>query len=149
MVVVLASDLARVKAKNPHLNFAVLPFPQPRNIRIPVVYASYLIPVVSNFSKNVTSAWEFLSFAALEDGAAIYKESSGLPPARRDLLSKAVSEKEQIFYRQALIAKTWPIPDEKAVKKIFEEAAEAVNTRSLNAQQAVSQMLSQLSLLVQ
>ncbi|MDP3710230.1 MAG: extracellular solute-binding protein [bacterium] len=145
MAIAMASDLSRVRAKNPHLNFDVLPFPQPRSIRIPVVYANYLVPIVSNFSPNVTSAWEFLSFVALGDGAAIYKESSGLPPARRDLLSSGTSEEDKIFGRQALIAKTWPVSDEKSVKKIFEETVETINSKSLNVQQAVSQMLSQLS----
>lgn len=146
--IALAQDLPRLPAKNPHLNFGVLPLLQPASLNIPTLYGSYLVPVVSKFSGSSAAAWSFLSFAALGDGTVPYLQNAKLAPARRDLIALgAASDSSQIFFRQALIAKTWPVPEDKAVRRIFQEAVEGVGSRSLSPDQAASQILSQLSLL--
>lgn len=149
MIVVLAQDVPQVLAKNPHLNFGVMPFPQFQNSGTPVVYTSYFFPAVSKFSPNASAAWTFLSFAASNAGAQIYIKDTSRAPARRDLLAAgAPSDSLEVFYRQALIARSWEVPEEKGTKKIFQDAIEAVNSKLLDPQQAIGQIRDQLSSLL-
>lgn len=149
MVLGFASDLRRIHAKNPHLNFSVNPFPQPENAKTKVVYADYFFPTVSKSSQNKEAAWQFLLFLTSRDAAKKYLEKTGRPPARRDLVAEGSPTLElEVFWKQALIAKSWPVPDEKAVKRIFQDALESVLTKAASSDQAVSKLREQLRLLL-
>ena len=149
MAIVLHEDLARIAEKNPHLRFDSVPFPQFQNIRAPVVYGEFNFPTVSKFSRDPETAWRFLVFAALEDGAEVYAKATQRPPARRDLLTKGPpSDDLYAPYRQALIARTWPIPDEKSALNIFSEAIEGIISRALSPEQAAGQLKDQLRTLL-
>jgi len=147
MVFALPEDIARVKAKNPHLNFAVLPFPQFTNSR-PVVYGSHAFPAVSRFSRSPEAAWRFILFAAGQEGAKLYTDATSHPPARRDLLAQGAPKEElQPNFRQTLIAKSWLVPDEAGAKNIFQEAVASVLSKILTPQQAVNQIENKLRIL--
>ena len=149
MAIVFHKDLARIAEKNPHLRFDSLPFPQFQNIRSPVVYGEFSFPTVSKFSRDPETAWRFLVFAAMEDGAEIYAKATKRPPARRDLLAKGPPTDDLYpSYRQALIARTWPVPDENSALRIFGEAVEGIISRTLSPEQAAGQLRDQLGALM-
>lgn len=142
-------DIARIRAKNPHINFSFTPFPQNKGTAIPVVYGRYFFPTVLKFSKNPVIAWQFINYMTSQEGASSYIERANKPPARRDLLSgKAPIAELDPFYRQALIAKTWPIPDDMATRHLFQEAIESVISGTLNASQAIDNLAHRLDLLL-
>ncbi|MDP3769758.1 MAG: extracellular solute-binding protein [Candidatus Sungbacteria bacterium] len=142
-------DIARVRAKNPHLNFGILSFPQKKDIRFPVVYARYSFPTVSKSSPNILAAWQFVDFITRGEGAKMYIDKTGLPPARRDLLANRPTNPDlDVFYRQALIAKTWPIPDESRTKRLFSETIESIVSHTNTAHQAVQNLKGRLDLLL-
>ena len=144
-----AGDLKRLRAKNPHLNFGVSPFPQPEDARTKAVYADYFFPTVSKSSKNIEAAWDFLFFITSRDQAKKYLEKTGRPAARRDLVAGASPAPElDAFWKQALIAESWPVPDEKAAKRVFQDAMETVITKTATPDQAVNKLREQLRLLL-
>lgn len=149
MVLGMASDLERVRAKNPHLNFGVSAFPQPETAKIRVAYADYFFPAVSKSSLNKGAAWSFLLFASSRDEVQKYLKKTGRAPARRDLIVESSPASElDVFAKQSLIAKSWPVPDEKASKRLLQEAVEAVLTKTMTSNQAVSRLREQLKLLL-
>jgi len=149
MAVGFASDIARLRAKNPHLNLGIAPFPQEKNARVPVVYGSYFFPTVSRLSPNPGPAWQLVLFMTAGDGAKIYLDKAGRAPARRDLISQGAPKDElDVFYRQSLIARSWPIPDEKATSRLFEDMIESVASSNVTPAEAVNKLREQMRFFV-
>lgn len=149
MAIGLPEDVQRIRAKNPHLNFGVRSFPQPKDARRHAVYASYSFPAVSMRSQNPVQAWQFIIFLSSPEGAKSYLEKTAKAPARRDLVAAGVKNEElDAFYKQALIAQSWPVPDEQRTRRIFEEAIASVASKEIRSDEAVSRLREQLQLLL-
>ena len=149
MVIAFSTDLTRIKAKNPHLNFGILPFPQKSDSARRIVYADYIFPTVSRTSPNPLSAWQFVLFLASKDSAKRFADGTGLAPARRDLISeKPASSLSQAFYRQALIARTWPVPNEPAVRNLFGNMISSILSKKSSPSEALDRMRDELGLLI-
>ncbi len=149
MAIGLAYDISRMRAKNPHINIGVAPFPQLKNASKPATYADYAFLAVSKLSRHRDDAGKLILFATEKANSELYIDSTGHAPARRDILStKAPPLEAELFWHQALIAKSWPIPDYSATKKIFEEAIESISSRRANISQAFNQLKEQLRLLL-
>ncbi len=145
MVIGLAEDLERIRAKNPHINMGVYPFPQLKNAKSFASYTGYFFPAVSRQSKNPEAAWQFINFITLGEGLTPYLNASKRPAARRDLLAAGSKNEElDIFYRQSLIAKSWPMPDEETTRRIFATAIDSVVQRSATTQEALNKIQDQL-----
>ena len=144
-----SSDIARIRAKNPHLNFGIAPFPQKNNAPVPVVYGRYVFPTVLKFSKNPAAAWQFVNYLASFEGASKYLRKTLLPPARRDILSaKAPISDLDIFYRQALIARGWAIPDNAATRNLFQDAIDSVVSGTSDSSKTMDNLGQRLDLLL-
>ena len=142
-------DIARIQAKNPHLNFDIAPFPQNKGVAVPVVYGRYFFPTVSKFSKNPLAAWQFIMYLTSEEGASAYTKETHRSPVRRDLLSaRAPDANLETFYRQALIAKSWPIPDDTASRRLFQDAIESAVSGTLGINEAIDNLAHRLTLLL-
>ncbi len=141
-------DIGRVRAKNPRLNFGITPFPQLAGAAAKTVYADYYFPVVSRQSKNALAAWYALISVTSQESARSYLESRGLAPARRDLIAaSAQGHPLAVFYRQSLIARSWPVPDEQASRRLFSQTIDIVLNRSLSVSEALDQLRTQLNLI--
>ena len=148
MTVGFAEDMDKIRAKNPHLNFGVSFLPQ-FGASSQRAYGAYLFPAVSRTSPHPETAWQFILYAASHDGAVAYGKLSGRPPARRDLVGTApAGSVADIFARQALIARSWPIPDEPAVRRIFNDALDATANKTLTIPEALGRIREQLRLLL-
>ena len=143
-------DIARVRAINPHINLGIAPFPQKKGASFPVVFGRYSFPTVSKFTQNPLAAWQFVNYITRDEGASTYLKTTNRPPARRDLLAsgKAPIPELDTFYRQALIAKAWPMPDSVATQHLFEEAINSIVSRTTTSYQAVQNMKQRLDLLL-
>lgn len=143
-----SEDIAKVAAANPHLAFGVAPLPQFSG-RTPRTYGTFRFPAVSRNSRNAATAWRFALFAAAGDGTKIYLDKTGLPPARRDLIAAvpAGSGTPAVFARQALTARTWPVPDERLARQIFGEAIDGMAQRAYTLSEALGRIRTRLQLL--
>lgn len=144
-----SKDIARIAAKNPHISLGVALFPQRQNARTPTVYGTSRVLTVSRASKNPIPAWQFALYAGAGEGTEAYLEAAQLPPARRDLIGKGTDSLTlQPFYRQALIAKSWPVPDEQPTRRLFQEAIESILSRIAPPEQATGTLREKLRLLI-
>lgn len=120
-------DRAHIQSRNPHLNMSIAPLPQASTDAIKINYGTFGFLTVSRLSKNAPSAWHFILFATAREGASLYLQASGRPPARRDLVTaQAPTADLQVFYNQSLSARGWLKPDAGRVNSIFNEMIENV-----------------------
>ena len=119
-----------LKTKNPFLNFAVAPMPQPAGALQPVNYANYWGYAVSVKSQNAWWAWDLLAFMTTnEEAAAAYLKTTGKPPALRTIINAKLNDPDfGVFARQALTARSWPQVDNLAVEKSFSDMIRLVVT---------------------
>lgn len=121
------SDIERIRVKNPNINMSVAPLPQASNDGIKINYGALGFLTASRIAKNPSAAWHFILFATSREGASLHLQTSGKPPARRDLVTvPAPSTDTQVFYNQSLSARGWLKPDEDRVTSIFNEMIENV-----------------------
>lgn len=117
-----ASDLPRISAKNPHLDFGVAGLPQIENGQIRSTYGNvYAIGLMKN-SPNLSLAYN----AAVSIVGGAYPSNVpavlGITPARADLLSlKPVDEVFPVFYDSAIKTRVWLDPDTNETKRIFDK----------------------------
>lgn len=139
-------DISRVLAKNPHLDFGVVSFPETER---PALFGTYFFPAVSRQSKSPEASWRFVAFLASRDITKAYIEKTGRAPARRDLIAALAPTPElAVFYRQALLAKSWPTADEQAVFRIFRDAVESMVSGSAGAPDAAKRLEEKIRQLV-
>ena len=148
MAIGFSQDLRRIRAKNPHINLGIAPLPQvaPSPAKN---YGSYYFPVVSKLSKNPKAAWDFLFYVSSRDTAKKYLGLTNRPAARRDLIQAgSPTDDLDVFYRQALSAKSWPVPDEASAMRIFRDMIESAGFNESSVNQAVNRAREQLRLLL-
>ena len=133
-----ASELKEIKEKNPHLNFDIAQFPQILDGGIKATFGRMWGIAVSNQSKNKEAAFKagqaLVSQNSLEALSGIFF----LPPVRKDMLSRAVSDPYlAIFYKAAIWSRAWLEPDPEFTSAIFKNMIESVNKGEKNTGQAV------------
>lgn len=149
MMIGFASDISKIRAKNPRLNFDTVPLPQPKGASIPITFGSYYFPAVSKLSPNRMAAWQFIFFLTSRDGAKLYLEKSGRPPARRDLVAGTTPPVEiEPFWKQTLVAKSWLVPDESRVRALFEDVIESIVSGRSSLNDGFQRLKGQLGLLM-
>ena len=125
MIFAYPDDVKVIKAKNPRLNFRILPMPQldPNNI---VNLADYWGIAVSKMSKNPNLAWNFINFAATDSEAvSAYVASSGNAPALRSAITNyAENPVLKVFAPQVLSAVSWPKLEAVKVREILNSMIE-------------------------
>ncbi|HEY4525826.1 MAG TPA: extracellular solute-binding protein, partial [Candidatus Paceibacterota bacterium] len=149
MTIGFARDVKRVLARNPHLDLGIAPLPQVKDAPV-MSYGSYYFPVVSRLSHDPASAWQLLFYVTSRDSVKKYLEATEKPAARRDLISLgAPTDELDVFYRQALVAKNWPVPEEASALRIFRDMIDAASSfTESSANQAVNRAKEQLRLLL-
>lgn len=149
MTIGFPQDIQKVRAKNPHLNLGIAEFPQPKEMEKHILFGSYYFPTVAAASFRPNEAWEFLLFAASAEKVPSYLAATKRAPARRNLLVEGAPTQElDPLWRQALIARSWPIPDEAPTRKIFSDAVESVVGKAAIPSEAMQRLGERIGLLV-
>ncbi|KKU06112.1 MAG: Extracellular solute-binding protein family 1 [Parcubacteria group bacterium GW2011_GWA2_45_30] len=144
-----ATDMQRILAKNPHLRLGIAVLPQRKGSTVSVTQGEYAVLAVSRLSPNPLAAWQFIRYATDPEQSQKYLEKTLRAPARRDLIAKGTSsEALDVFYRSALIAKSWPVPDERRTKFIFQDAVESILSGASDPSRAAQNLSQQLQLLL-
>ncbi|HPS21294.1 MAG TPA: extracellular solute-binding protein [Candidatus Paceibacterota bacterium] len=144
-----ASELQTLVNKNPNLNFAVAPFPQIKNTNFKLTSGKVTGIAVSNFSKNLSTALTAASLLATSDFASKYAEITQTPPARKDLLSKKMTDAyNPYFYSSALYARSWLDPSTNDTDNIFKNMIEGTLSNNFTAQDAIRDAGAKINLLL-
>ena len=134
-----ASELELIKTKNPNLNFDVALFPQPSESSTKKVYGDLTAFAVLKRSKNMSVAISAASAMIREDNIKTLSALTGLPPVRRDLLSRPLGlANEDLFYRSALITQGFLDPESEETDLIFKKMVENIVSGRERVGQAVN-----------
>ena len=132
-----ASEAAQIARANPNLNFAIAPMPQTTNADRATNGARVYALAVTRTSKNPQGA---ITVAALLASAQLSQSLSialGIPSARRDVLSIPSEGNDDLFNKQAIIARSWIDPDPEKTSGIFRAMIESVTTGRARLSEAV------------
>jgi len=142
----LASELNAIKTRNPHLNFDVALVPGIRDGGKRTAYSNvYALAILKNskVSKVASSVAYKMAFG---ESAKAFAKVQGLPPARRDLISKVPADPLiPIFYDSAVVAGTWYDPNSEQTRMIFADMVEAVSIGRSDMHSAVTDAETRIS----
>ncbi len=149
MMLNYAYQISSLRARSPHLNFAVAPLPQISATGKKITLANYWGQAVSKSSVNPDYAWQFLSWIIQPENLKTYLTATGKPTGRRDLVSWQQADQDLgIFVTQALTGKSWWQADNNAVEKILADAIDNVTENHQTALQAISEAAKKVTLLM-
>lgn len=152
MMINYSYHIPTVKAKDPHLRFAVASVPQPKDAKTEVNYANYWgLTVSANASaQNAKYAWIFLNWLAQKPQAKEYVDITRKPSSRRDVIEEQKNDLELgVFARQALSATSWLEVDSLAIDEIFNNMIEAINKGLLTSVDALKKAASDVQVLME
>jgi len=144
-----ASELGSIASRNPNLNFLAAEMPQVTVSGFKLTSARVTGIAISQFSKNVNTAFIAANLMASSDFASSLANSLGVTPARRDLLAtKPTDAYFPVFYSSALFARSWMDPSEKDTDDIFRRMIDGVLANTFRATDAILDANAKLSLLL-
>jgi len=134
-----SSELPSIQLKNPNLNFDVAKVPQAVGAVKKSVFANVYGLAVLKSSKNQASSFAQIFTLVSKDSIATLSDLTNLPPVRKDVLVSNPSDLYmKIFYDSALIADTWPDPDQAKTEIIFKDMIGAVISGKSTPNEAVA-----------
>lgn len=151
MMINYSYHIETIKAKDPHLRFALAPVPQPKDAKTEINYANYwgLTVSVASSPDEIKYAWIFLDWLTQQPQAKEYLEKTKKPSARRDLIEAQKNDLELgVFARQALSAVSWLEVDNLATDEIFNNMIDAVNRGLAAPEQALKKAASDVQVLM-
>lgn len=121
-----ASEYKTILEKNPNLNFDVAVIPQSKSSDKKKTIANFHFLTISKDTKKLPNAYAAIKVLTSENAQKIFSEISDLPPVHRDLLSGTPDDSvSDIFYKSALISKTFLDPNSAETSKILSEMIES------------------------
>ncbi|MFA6215826.1 MAG: extracellular solute-binding protein, partial [Patescibacteria group bacterium] len=130
------------------LNYAIAPVPQIEG-RPQANFANYWVQTVSNKSKHINEAWDFIQFISKKTEAKKYLDKTSKPTALRALVAEQqTNDQLKTFADQLLTAKSWyqgnnPAAAETALKELITAVKngtsllDAMNLAALKIQQTL------------
>lgn len=144
-----ASELFNIESVNPNLSFDVAMIPQTKGMEIKRTYGEMYTMVVSNKSKNMSSALIAASMFSKPDFLKEMSVRTSLPTATRSLLAERPEDPYLLnFFDSVIISRSWFDPDSKGTDNIFRELLENSLSNRLSIGEAINKASNQLELLL-
>lgn len=148
MYIGYASDLNKILAKNPHLNFDVAEVPQIRNIA-KITFGKSFALVISRQSQNIAASLTFMYDLTDFNQQKLIAENSLVPPTLRTLLAqKQENPILDVFYKAAIRSHAWLDPDPARTLSIWKEMVESVLSGAKKINKASSDAQAQFTTLI-
>ena len=145
-----ASEVYDLRAKNPNLNYDVALFPQLQDAKKKVVFGKMNALSVLKTSRDIANSIRIIQLLAGIEALRELSKVTGLPPARRDLLSERPNDSYQaIFYTGALQSHAWLDPDRVSTDMIFRDMVESVVSGKESLGESISRAEADLKALLQ
>lgn len=132
-----ASEVPQIARMNPNLNFALAPLPQIRGGVRTIDTARVYAVSVSRIGKNQTGATVIASILASAPIVKNIGAALGIPSALRDVLSQSADGNQELFNKEAIIARSWIDPDPERTSAIFRAMIERVTSGAMRLSEAI------------
>ncbi len=142
-----ASELNSIRSSNPNLYFDVTELPSSDDVvsGSRVKATIYVMALVKN-TKNLGGAFSALNYLTNANSQKFWSDLTGLPPARRDLLSTAPNNPFQaIFYKSAIQSQTWLDPEPDQSSLAFQDMIESISTGKLKSNEVITPFVGRLN----
>jgi len=124
-----ASEFARIKEKNPNLNFDVTFLPQVADAKINSTFGRMLAFSIMKNTASLINTYTVISALTSSAAYPYWASSFNIPSARRDILGQTdKSAAKTIFNQSALISKGWLDPNSTETSTIFKNMVESYTT---------------------
>jgi len=146
-----ASELFDIEEINPNLSFNVNQIMQIKNAENKRTFGDIYAVVINKKSSNLSSAFWVAAKLASDNILDIISKATSLPPASRSLLADTPTDSEYlpIFFKSALITRTWADPDKSKSDEIFKDMINNILTNSMSNSEAISKAQDELSQLME
>ncbi len=124
-----ASEIFDIQQKNPNLDFDIAPLPQIKGVDNIATYGSmYGLSIVKS-SVNQNTTYTILRMLTDPSSLSLLNNISYLPPVRRDMLAAGTKDPYQaIFFKSALISKSWLDMNPMKTGQIFQKMTESITS---------------------
>ena len=90
------------------MNFAIAKLPQIEGNLGNINFANYWVEAVSNKSKYINEAWDFIQFATKAEQTKLYLTKTKKPTALRSLINEQIEDEDiSVFANEVLTARSW------------------------------------------
>ncbi|MCX7616198.1 MAG: extracellular solute-binding protein [Patescibacteria group bacterium] len=140
MMIDFYSSLAKIKEKNPFLNFGVAPLPQIKGASFSrqANLADYWGLGVSAQSPNPYVSWHFIKFFVTNPTLySQYLQTANHLPALKSLINQGLGQENAPFLKGFLIAKTWPKANYPAIREVLKKTISDVLSGKIQRRQAL------------
>jgi ABC-type glycerol-3-phosphate transport system substrate-binding protein len=145
-----ASELWSLRSRNPNLNFDVTTLPQIRNGEFQATAGRLYALIIPKSSKNPSAAAAAALTMAGNSALSDFAARSYLPPARRDMLGVAQTDPfKAVFYKSAVLARSFIDPSPLETKRIFADMVEAVISGEARIDSALGRANQEIEALLQ
>jgi len=143
-----ASEISDIRKKNPNLIFDIAEIPNISGAERKVVFARIYGLAIPKASKNKAGALIVATKLSSREAQQIISKQFNLPPTRRDLLSKPADDiYMDIFYKEAIYAKSIVDPDAEETYNIFKFMIESIYGGKYTPSKSVLNAFSEIDLL--
>ncbi|MEX0924837.1 MAG: extracellular solute-binding protein [Candidatus Paceibacterota bacterium] len=133
-----ASERNDLMRENPNLDFGVAMLPQSSGRDQQLTGARLEALAIPSQSQKKGVALTAAALLTEGEGARIIAEWSGLPPARRDLLSETQSRSHMdVFHDSAFISRSWFDPEPESSTEVFREMIQSIQSGRLQPAEAI------------
>ena len=145
-----ASELFNIESINPNLSFNVTEIPQIKDSTARRTFGKIYAVVINKKSKNLASAFKVAEELSKGDIAKSLSVGASLPPVSKALLADKPTKDPYLstFFNSAIIARSWPDPDNIKSDSVFKEMIENILSNNLSVSEAISKANRQLQLLI-
>lgn len=134
-----ASEITRIRAENPNLNFDVTTIPQLEDGLKRTNATVYGLSILQQ-AQNKAAILSALQQLTNPTTAAAVTDQTDFAPAHKEVISSGANNAyEQTFFDSAIISRGWLDPDPEATTQIFSEIISDVNSGRLSVRQAIQQ----------
>lgn len=138
MYVGYASDLKKIRDKNPNLVFDASFLPQATGATKAITYGKMLSMAVPRGTEKWSSAFGAIFEMMSPQSVDGLYQTLRLPPARRDLLKNSPEDPfEAVFFDSAIRAFAWKDPDTDSTSAIFQNMIDSVTSGRVRIEDAV------------
>jgi len=126
-----ASEYAKIKNKNPNLNFDVAPLPQSllATTKTYSTFGNMLGLAIMKNSANPAGVYTVISALTSAQAYPFWTDIFNIPSARRDILGQAEKKPAKaVFNSSAIMSKGWYDPSTAETSVIFQEMVESYTT---------------------
>jgi len=133
-----ASEQPLLSRMNPNLNYAIASVPQIRNAARTINGGRAYAFATPRTTKNPVGAVTVAYLLSTAESSQALAQALGIPSARRDILNQPVTGYDELFNKQAIIARAWLDPDPKKTESIFQAMIENTTSGTLLLTEAIT-----------